>query len=102
MYQGTPNQWLAIGVPYLDLEATTKFCFAISADGQSILQLRLGSTNWDTIGHLPLVRLDVTGNALYGVDANGKIWRYSGSGTTWTQIGGPYASMVAGTTSSMP
>jgi hypothetical protein len=97
MYQGTPNQWLAIGGPYLDLEATTKFCFAISADGQRILALPLDSMNWNTIGQLPLVRLDATGRALYGVDASGKIWRYSGSGTTWSQIGGPYASMVAGT-----
>jgi hypothetical protein len=53
------------------------------------------SNAWHPIGG-PGASFAVTGDTVYGLTPDrGAVFRYDGSGTSWTQVGGPAHSMVA-------
>lgn len=93
MYNGTPNSWMQLGGPYRNVVATDDYCIAITMDGSSVELLQRGSTAWTTIGG-PMASLRAAANALYGLDALGMVFRWSGSGTVWTPLGGPFRQLM--------
>jgi sucrose-6-phosphate hydrolase SacC (GH32 family) len=70
----------------------------VVADGTNLL---ISHAGWASQGvyTAPLAFHDtpVSGSNLYGLSANkDSIWKWSGSGMTWSQIGGPASKLVAG------
>jgi hypothetical protein len=93
MYSATPNSWTQIGGPFLSVVANDYYCIAIALDGQSVQLLRRGSTAWSTIGGT-MSSLVSANNAVYGLDRNGLVFRYSGTPMQWTALGGPFKQLT--------
>ncbi len=93
MYSGTPNQWTSLGGPFSAIDGNDHYCFALSADGQTVSSQVQGTTTWTGIGG-PMSSIEAAGNALYGLDAAGKAWRYNGTPMQWTSLGGSFTQLA--------
>ncbi len=94
MYSGQPNVWNQIGGPFRDVSANDAYCFAIAQDGNAVLMTPTGSSAWETIGG-PMESLVAAGDNMYGIDASGTVFLYSGTPMQWTAIGSGFAQVVA-------
>lgn len=94
MYSGQPNVWNKIGGPFRDVSANDAYCFAVADDGKSVLMTPTGTTAWETIGG-PMESLVAAGDNMYGIDAAGTVFLYSGTPMQWTAIGSGFAQVVA-------
>jgi len=92
MYSGTPNVWTAIGGPFQAVTANDNYCFAITEDGQSVVMRPSDTGDWSTIGG-PLASILAAGSCLYGTNASGAVFSYSGTPLQWTQIGDGFAQL---------
>ncbi|WP_206951481.1 hypothetical protein [Trinickia acidisoli] len=94
MYTDTPNEWMSMGGPFQTVCANDSYCFAIAEDGQSVQMCPSGTTDWSTIGSA-MASIVAAGNNLYGVDAAGAVFLYSGTPMQWTSIGSGFAQLCA-------
>jgi hypothetical protein len=87
------GNWDQVGGAAADLFGGYYGLFATSPDSGDIFRFLQGE--WLRIG-APGASFVATAESIYGLGDAGNVWRYDGTGDTWTQVGGPASELYAG------
>lgn len=95
LYKYENSSWARIGGPARTVAINATDIYAVDPDGHTVRAYAGGS--WTVIG-IDSQALIARGTSLYSINLyNGSIWKYTGSGTYWSPVGGAGAQFTIST-----